>query len=97
MLDFCKHVVAPTHPDMHESVAARVDPSLLSLDAPVMTAKEVEEKFGPEDVEAQQVINEINSRKPIYCTTNDLELEEVEGFKVRCVRGELGLIRIEER
>jgi flavine halogenase len=91
-LDFCQHVVAPTDTSMFDSVATRVDSSLLQPDAPVMSASDIEKVVGEGDDEAKMVLGELNARKPVYLMTGKMELEEVEGLKVRVERGSLGLI-----
>ncbi|KZS96642.1 FAD/NAD(P)-binding domain-containing protein [Sistotremastrum niveocremeum HHB9708] len=93
-MDFCKHVFAPTDPEMHEAVGARVDPSLFSPDGPVMTPDDLEKVLAPGDDEARHVLHEVNARKPVhimYNATGNFDLEDVNGYKVNVVPGSLGL------
>jgi flavine halogenase len=98
-MDFVQHIFSPTDPDMHTAVGARVDPSLFSPSGPVMTPAQVDSMVQGESKEAEEeraVLKEVNARKPIhimYTGTANFELEEVAGWKVRCERGTLGLIR----
>ncbi|KAG1776887.1 putative halogenase [Suillus placidus] len=96
-MDFCRHLFAPTDPEMHSAVKARLDPTLTSPDAPVMTECEVDRLFGDADEEAKIVLKEINARKPIHTMYNPTEnfgVEEHFGFKAVLERGKLGLVTV---
>ncbi|KIK37366.1 hypothetical protein CY34DRAFT_810413 [Suillus luteus UH-Slu-Lm8-n1] len=93
-MDFCRHLFAPTNPEMHSAVKARLDPSLTSPDAPVMTESDIDSLLGDADEEAKLVLSEINARKPIHTMYNPTENFGVEahfGFKAVLERGKLGL------
>ncbi|KAG1886509.1 putative halogenase [Suillus subluteus] len=93
-MDFCRHLFAPTDPEMHSAVKARLDPSLTSPDAPVMTESDIDRLLGDADEEAKLVLSEINARKPIHTMYNPTEnfgVEEHFGFKAVLERGKLGL------
>ncbi|KAG1812373.1 putative halogenase [Suillus variegatus] len=96
-MDFCRHLFAPTDPEMHSAVRTRqgLDPTLTSPDAPVMTECEVDRLLGDADEEAKIVLKEINARKPIHTMYNPTEnfgVEEHFGFKAVLERGKLGLV-----
>ncbi|KAG1811090.1 putative halogenase [Suillus variegatus] len=94
-MDFCSHLFAPTDPEMHSAVKARLDPSLTSPDAPVMTESDIDRVLGDADEEAKIVLSEINARKPIHTMYNPTENFGVEahfGFKAVLERGRLGLV-----
>ncbi|KAG1896578.1 putative halogenase [Suillus fuscotomentosus] len=94
-MDFCSHLFAPTDPEMHSAVKARLDPSLTSPDAPVMTESDIDRVLGGADEEAKIVLSEINARKPIHTMYNPTENFGVEahfGFKAVLERGRLGLV-----
>jgi hypothetical protein len=93
-MDFCRHLFAPTDPEMHSAVKARLDPSLTSPDAPVMTESDIDRLLGDADEDAKHVLSEINARKPIHTMYNPTEnfgVEEHFGFKAVLERGKLGL------
>ncbi|KAG1720058.1 putative halogenase [Suillus lakei] len=69
-MDFCRHLFAPTDPEMHSAVKARLGPTLTSPDAPVMTECDVDRLIGDADEEAKIVLKEINARKPIHTMYN---------------------------
>ena len=94
-MDFCKNVFAPTDPEMHEAVGARL-PELTSAAGPIMSGKDIERVLDPEDEDAKHVLSEINARKPIhamYSGPAHLAMEGVNGLVGRMERGSLGLIR----
>lgn len=95
-MDFCKNVFAPTDPEMHEAVGARLQPELISPTGRVMTETDIEKVLDPEDEDAKHVLGEINARKPIhamYSGPAHLAMEGVNGLIGRMERGSLGLIR----
>lgn len=82
---------------MYEAVTKRVDPKLIDPHGPVMTPDELDRLLEPGDEEARYVLREINARKPIhimYNGTGNFEVEEVEGYRVLCERGRLGLVSL---
>ncbi|KIK47015.1 hypothetical protein CY34DRAFT_333359 [Suillus luteus UH-Slu-Lm8-n1] len=94
-MDFCRHLFAPTDPEMHSAVKARLGPTLTSPGAPVMPEWEVDRLLGDADEEAKIVLKEINARKPIHTMYNPTEnfgVEEHFGFKAVLTRGKLGLV-----
>ncbi|KAG1823475.1 putative halogenase, partial [Suillus subaureus] len=93
-MDFCRHLFAPTDPEMHSAVKARQG-GLTSPDGPVMTECEVDRLLRDADEEAKIVLKEINARKPIHTMYNPTEnfgVEEHFGFKAVLERGKLGLV-----
>ncbi|KAK7464329.1 Flavin-dependent halogenase armH4 [Stygiomarasmius scandens] len=96
-MDFVKNVFAPTDPEMHEAVGARLDSSLFSADAPLMTSEDIDKLVG-KDEDAKAVLGEINARKPIhamYAGPAHLAMENVNGLIGNMVTGSLGLKRAE--
>ena len=97
-LDFCAGIFAPTTPEMHSSVADRLDPRVLSPDGPIMLQKDIVAVFGEHDKEIVHVVWEVNARKPIH-TEYDIAAqfchEAFGGYISSCERGKLGLSRIE--
>ncbi|KAG2136715.1 putative halogenase [Suillus clintonianus] len=94
-MDFCRHIFAPTDPEMHSAVKARLDPALTSPDAPVLLEQDIDRLIGDTDEEAKIVLSEINARKPIHTMYNPTENfgeEEHFGFKAVLERGKLGLV-----
>ncbi|KAF9258821.1 FAD/NAD-P-binding domain-containing protein [Marasmius fiardii PR-910] len=94
-IEFCKHAIAPTDPEMVAEVSKRVDPKLVALTAPVMNPKAVEALMG-EDEEAKQVLWKVNSDKAlgiIFSEHNSFRSEVVNGFCANLERGSIGLCR----
>ncbi|KAG1901077.1 putative halogenase [Suillus fuscotomentosus] len=94
-MDFCRHIFAPTDPEMHSAVKSRLDPTLTSPDAPIMIEDDIDRLLGNTDEEAKTVLSEINARKPIHTMYNPTEYfaaEEHLGFKAVLERGKLGLV-----
>ncbi|KAF5310508.1 hypothetical protein D9758_018781 [Tetrapyrgos nigripes] len=97
-MDFVKNVFAPTDPEMHEAVGARLDPSLFSAEAPLMTAEDIAKVVDKNDEDAKAVLSEVNARKPIhamYAGPAHLALEGVDGLVGKMELGSLGLARAE--
>ncbi|KAH7908475.1 putative halogenase, partial [Hygrophoropsis aurantiaca] len=93
-MDFCRHLFAPTDPEMYETVGARLDPNLLSTTGRVLTESEVDLLVGSHDDDARHVLHEVNARKPIhimYSPIDDFQGEVHFGFKAVLERGRLGL------
>ncbi|KAH8101529.1 FAD/NAD-P-binding domain-containing protein [Cristinia sonorae] len=99
-MDFCSGIFLPVSSETQSSVAKRLDPHLLSLDAPVMLPKEIEAILGEEDKESVQVVWRVNARKPIHATYADsvsqFGNEAFAGYVSCCGRGKLGLVRASE-
>ncbi|KAI0084352.1 FAD/NAD-binding domain-containing protein [Irpex rosettiformis] len=94
-MDFCKHLFAPTDPDMYRSVGARIDPSLMCPSGPILTEREIGKLVEQTDEEAKHVLAEINARKPIHRMYNPREnfvSEAHYGLNAVLERGQLGLI-----
>ncbi|KAK0205472.1 hypothetical protein DFS33DRAFT_1383378 [Desarmillaria ectypa] len=64
-MDFCKDIFAPTDPQMHEAVGARLGPELCSSSVPIMTDGEIE-ALAQDDNETKLVLKEINARKTVH-------------------------------
>lgn len=98
-LDFCGGVFEPVDAELRETVMARMDDKLLASDAPAMTAHEIEQAVGPTDLEARQVLKELNARKALgsdgrgFGSIGSWSDEIAGGFVVRTERGRLGLVR----
>ncbi|KAK1230075.1 hypothetical protein PQX77_006849 [Marasmius sp. AFHP31] len=94
-IEFCKHAIAPTDPEMLAEVSKRMDPKLVMMTAPVMNPKTVEEITG-DDEEAKQVLWKLNSDKAlgiIFSEQNSFRSEVVNGFCVNLDRGSIGLCK----
>ncbi|KAF8172988.1 hypothetical protein K438DRAFT_1772419 [Mycena galopus ATCC 62051] len=96
-MDFCEHAMAPTSPEMHAAVAARLDVSLLAPEGPMIGTGEVVALVG-NDEEAKQVLWRVNARKAVAEMLDwegDFESETSSGFSVVLERTRLGLRRME--
>ncbi|KAG2130749.1 hypothetical protein DEU56DRAFT_982066 [Suillus clintonianus] len=94
-MDFCRHIFAPTDPEMHAAVKSRLDDTLTSPNGFVMLESAIDRVLGNTDEEAKIVLSEINARKPIHTLYNPTEnfgAEEHFGFKAVLERGKLGLV-----
>lgn len=98
-MDFCKNIVAPTQPEMFESVVQRF-PMLFSNDAPVLSVEKVELLTQVDattvDEEARHVLLEANARKmvhTVYDGARHFGNEVLGGFYVNIRLGHLGLVR----
>ncbi|KAK7046306.1 putative halogenase [Favolaschia claudopus] len=94
-IDFFSHVLGTTNPDMHESVAQRVNTSLMAPDGPIM-GKEAVAAVAGVDKEAKEVLWQINSKRGLdvlYDWEKDFRKEKLGGFCVVLERGGLGLQR----
>ncbi|KAH7922202.1 FAD/NAD(P)-binding domain-containing protein [Leucogyrophana mollusca] len=94
-MDFCRHLFAPTDPEMYEAVGARLNPELLSSAGPILSEADVDLLVGDADEEAKHVLHEVNARKPIhtmYQPVDNFEAEAHVGFKAVLERGRLGLV-----
>lgn len=82
--------------DLFANVAQRIDPDLLTPNAPLMSAKEVDAITG-EDEEAKQVLRKHNSNKALsiaFDYQHNFRNEILNGMYVHLEKGELGLRRI---
>ncbi|KAK6984817.1 putative halogenase [Favolaschia claudopus] len=94
-IDFFSNVLGTTNPDMHESVAQRVDISLMAPDGPMISKAAVAAVAGA-DEEAKEVLWQINSKRGLdvlYDWEKDFRKEKLGGFCVVLERGGLGLQR----
>ncbi|KAJ7090628.1 FAD/NAD-P-binding domain-containing protein [Mycena epipterygia] len=97
-MDFCEHALGSATPEMHASVSARLNPSLLAHDGQIMDTQAVADLAG-QDEEAKQVLWNVNSRKAvqgIYDWERNFQGENLGGFSVVLERGVLGLRRVPE-
>ncbi|KAL0960651.1 hypothetical protein HGRIS_005680 [Hohenbuehelia grisea] len=95
-MDFCKHVFAPTDPEMHAAVGARLGPELCSPLAPILTKEQIDAALPAGDKVARLVVKEINARKAVhtmYTGPVHLSAESVNGLTARLECGQLGLSR----
>lgn len=98
-MDFCKNIVAPTQPEMFDSVSQRF-PMLFGSDAPVLSVENVERLTQVNgttvDEEARHVLLEANARKIVHTTydgTRHFGKEVLGGFYANIKIGHLGLVR----
>jgi len=98
-MEFCKNILAPTQPEMFDSVAQRY-PTILREDAPLMSVGSVENLTRIDattvDEEARFVLLETNARKvvhTVYDGTYQFANETLGGFYANLQRGNLGLVR----
>jgi hypothetical protein len=95
-MDFCSHALGPTTPEMHAAVAARLDPTLLAHDGPLLGTEAVEALVGA-DEEAREVLWRVNARKAvegIYDWEQNFRGENLGGWAVVLGRGVLGLKKV---
>ncbi|KIP05710.1 putative halogenase [Phlebiopsis gigantea 11061_1 CR5-6] len=93
-MDFCRHLFAPTDPEMYASVGARIDPKLMSPSEPILSERDVRAAVGREDVEARTVLAEVNARKAVhhmYRPKQNFVHEVHHGLGAIVERGMLGL------
>ncbi|KAG6855641.1 Flavin-dependent halogenase armH1 [Tephrocybe sp. NHM501043] len=92
-LHFCKNILAPTSPQMHNEVAERM-PKLTSASGPIIHPSIVADIVG-DDEDAKNVILEVNARKAIHVMYGEGHFgsEIFEGMYVNLERGNLGLLR----
>ncbi|KAF7335079.1 Radh flavin-dependent halogenase [Mycena venus] len=96
-MDFCEHAMAPTTSEMHAGVAARMGPSLVAADGPVMGVEQVAALAG-KDEEAKQVLWAVNARKAVGGLVDwerTFESGNLRGLSIVLERAKLGLRRIE--
>ncbi|PBK80868.1 FAD/NAD(P)-binding domain-containing protein [Armillaria gallica] len=92
-MDFCKDIFAPTDPQMHEAVGARLGPELCSPSVPIMTDGEIE-NLAKDDKEAKLVLKEINARKAVHTMYGGpihVAAESVDGLVLNLEVGNFGL------
>ncbi|KAF8524134.1 putative halogenase [Hysterangium stoloniferum] len=95
-MDFVKNIFAPTDPEMHAAVQARVDPKFFELGpgSDILLNSDLDRLIDPADEEAKHVLSEVNARKPIhvmYDSQKDFGSEPINGWIVLIQRGRLGL------
>ncbi|KAG7442938.1 FAD/NAD-binding domain-containing protein [Guyanagaster necrorhizus] len=96
-MDFCKDIFAPTDPQMHEAVGARLGPELCSPSAPIMTDHEIE-ALAQDDNEAKLVLKEINARKAVHTMYDGpihVAAESVDGLVLNLQVGNFGLKNVQ--
>lgn len=96
-IEFCSSLFAPTTPEMHQEVIARLDGELTRSDAPILLKDEIFQRVGKGDEEALHVLGEINARKQIhtmYDVAYQFGHEAWAGLVPTCIRGALGLARV---
>lgn len=84
-MDFVKNVFAPTDPEMHAAVQARVDPKFFEDNGAenILLQKDLDAMF--EDDDTKHVLSEINARKPIhkmYDSKKDFASEVIHGYTI---------------
>ncbi|KAK0451907.1 hypothetical protein EV421DRAFT_1071083 [Armillaria borealis] len=92
-MDFCKDIFAPTDPQMHEAVGARLGPELCSPSVPIMTDGEIED-LAKDDNEAKLVLKEINARKAVHTMYGGpihVAAESIDGLVLNLEVGNFGL------
>lgn len=98
-MDFVKNVLAPTDPELEAAVQQRLDPKYFDGDeSKIILPSQVEEKFEDEDV--RHVLHVVNARKPVhkmFNTQRDFGSEPINGYTIKLVRGELGMVKPEAR
>jgi len=93
-VDFCRHLLGPTDPEIYRAVRERVGPELLDLSRPIMTKAEIDTLPDAADEEARHVVCEVNTLKQVYTMYHPVEnftTENYFGFKAVLERGRLGL------
>jgi len=96
-MDFVKNVFAPTDPEMHAAVQARVDPKFFKdgADGEILLEADLNRLIDPADEDAKHVLAEVNARKPIhvmYDSQKDFGSEPINGWTVKIERGKLGMV-----
>ncbi|KAK0498924.1 hypothetical protein EDD18DRAFT_55561 [Armillaria luteobubalina] len=92
-MDFCKDIFAPTDPQMHEAVGARLGPELCSPSVPIMTDSVIE-YLAKDNDEAKLVLKEINARKAVhtmYGGPMHVAAEDIDGLVLNLEVGSFGL------
>jgi len=96
-MEFCRHIFAPTTPEMYQSVSQRVDPELMSPSGKLMTSEDLDHLLDPSDYEAKLVLSEINSRKaihPMYDAAFHFGHETLHGLTAVIKRHSVGLVQV---
>ncbi|KAJ3809577.1 putative halogenase [Lentinula lateritia] len=95
-MDFLKNIFAPTDPEMHIAVKARVDPKFFTAD--IVHQSDLDIMFDKDDEDAQFVLKRANARKPVdkmYHIFQDFRSEVINGYAIRLERGYLGMVKAE--
>lgn len=90
-MDFCEHILY-TDPEMHDEVAKRVEPSLMTHDGPILGLQEVAAIAGS-NKEVGAVLRRVNARKVAEAMhwQPNFRGESVNGLSIVLERGNLGL------
>jgi len=96
MIEFTRNLFNPTTHQQHVEVGKRVAPELLDLTGPVLGPADLAEVLESDDSDAKEVIKRINALKVLRNDTSpdSFMSEAVNGYVVRLIRGELGLVRV---
>ncbi|KAF5353912.1 hypothetical protein D9756_007139 [Leucocoprinus leucothites] len=92
-MDFVKNVFAPTDPELEAAVQQRVAPEFFE-GGDILLPSQVEAMFDDEDV--KHVLHVVNARKPVhkmFDTQKEFGSEPINGYTIKLVRGELGMVR----
>lgn len=94
-LDFCVRMFEPLEGNNEEAIIERIQPSLLSIGAPVTGPADWERAVGPGDQDAKTILGRKNALKIFKndVTTKTFAADAVDGYAVRLERGSLGLVR----
>lgn len=96
-MNFVKNVFAPTDPELEAAVQQRLDPELFDGgESRILLPSQVEAMFEDEDI--KHVLCVINARKPVhrmYDTQRDFGSEPINGYTIKLVRGQLGMVKPE--
>ena len=95
-MDFCKHVFAPTDPELAPDITARIDASLMNRAAPPLSEKEVDKSISEDDEDARHLVKKFQAFRiigPDLQATAPFEIEVTAGFTVCCETGKLGLVK----
>lgn len=94
-MDFLKDVFGPSNPELEAAIQLRVDPAFFDNGAGnIVLPSKLDEMFDDEDV--KDVLHVVNARKPIlrmFDAPQEFGSELVNGYTIKLVRGQLGMIR----
>jgi hypothetical protein len=96
-MDFVKNVFAPTDPEMHAAVQARVDPKFFQDSASdnILLQSDLDKMF--EDEDTKHVLSEVNARKPIhqmYDAKKNFASEAIHGYTIHLETGKLTMVPV---
>jgi flavine halogenase len=93
-MDFVKNVFAPTDPEMHAAVQARVDPKFFQEGSEnILLQSDLDRMF--EDEDTKHVLAEVNARKPIhamYDAKKNFASEVINGYTIHLETGNLSMV-----